>query len=345
MKKGIVMEINDAFLTLLTPEGEFLHARRQDQPYAIGEEIHFFPIESVKTTNRFNKLKNVFKLKSAWALMALFIFLGSFFPMYQNNKAYAYMSIDVNPSIELGINKKMQVIQINGFNKEGKKIISRLNDWNKKDVSELTQTILAEIQKEGFLKNDEHVIISTARTNAPDVKIEKKLQENIKEIKASVSKQKIELIVLKATEKEREKAHKLGITSGKYQDNKIQASNNQKVKTKVNGKQIEKAVRKSPADATPPSQFKKQSANHAIQNKESVENNKQSEKKSSNPESLIPGQLKKNEEKRLIQKQGQPKKQNYQKQTKSEHTKSINNNEKHKGKDEKKKYKKRQLEI
>ena len=26
MKKGIVMEIDDAFLTLLTPEGEFLHA-------------------------------------------------------------------------------------------------------------------------------------------------------------------------------------------------------------------------------------------------------------------------------------------------------------------------------
>ena len=44
MKKGIVMEIDDAFLTLLTPEGEFLHARRQNQPYLIGEEIHFFPI-------------------------------------------------------------------------------------------------------------------------------------------------------------------------------------------------------------------------------------------------------------------------------------------------------------
>jgi hypothetical protein len=42
MKKGIVMEIDESCLTLLTPEGEFLHARRQNQPYAIGEEIHFF---------------------------------------------------------------------------------------------------------------------------------------------------------------------------------------------------------------------------------------------------------------------------------------------------------------
>jgi Anti-sigma factor N-terminus len=334
MKKGIVMEIDDAFLTLLTPEGEFLHARRQNQPYAIGEEIHFFPIESVKTTNRFNTLKNVFKLKPVWALMAaLFIFLGSFFSMYQNNKAYAYLSIDVNPSIELGINKKMQVIEITGFNKEGKKIISRLNDWKKKDVSELAQTILAEIQKEGFLKTEEHVIISTVRTTAPDGKIEKKLQENIEEIKASVSKQKLELTVLKATEKELEKAHKLGITTGKYQDSKIQDSNNQKVKTKSNGKQIDKkAVPTSSVDPTPPCKFKKQTENNAIKNKEIIEKKKQTEKKWLNEKSIPPGQLKKNEEEQFKQKQGQQKKQNYQKEVKSDNKKSINNNEKHKGK-------------
>ncbi len=328
MKKGIVMEIDDAFLTLLTPEGEFLHARRQKQPYAIGEEILFFPIESVKTTNRFNTLKNVFKIKPVWALMAaLFIFLGSFFPMYQNNKAYAYMSIDVNPSIELGLNKKMQVIELTGFNKEGKKIISRLNDWKKKDVSDLAQSILEEIQKEGFLKTEEHVIISTVRTKAPDGKIEKKLQENIDEIKASVSKQKLEVTVLKATENELEKAHKLGITTGKYQDNKIQESNNQKVKTKAKGKQIDKkAVPTSHVVPTPPGQFKKQTENNAIQNKESVENNKQSEKKWLIEKSIPPGQLKKNEEEPIIQKQGQQKKQYYQKETKSENKKSINNN-------------------
>ena len=333
MKKGIVMEIDDAFLTLLTPQGEFLHARRQNQPYAIGEEIHFFPIESIKTTHRFNTLKNVFKLKSAWALMAaMFIFLGSLFPMYQNNKAYAYMSIDVNPSIELGINKKMQVIEINGFNKEGKKVISRLNDWNKKDVSELTQTILAEIQKEGLLKTDDHVILSTVQTKAPNVKIEKKLQENIEEIKESISKQKLELTVLKGTEKELEKAHKLGITTGKYKDNKIAASNNQKVKTKVNGKQFNKAIIKSPTDTTPPNKSKKQLAKNAIPNKESVENKKQSEKKWLDRSSLSPGQFKKNEDKHLRQKQGQPKKQNYQKETKLETNKSLNYNGKHKEK-------------
>jgi Anti-sigma factor N-terminus len=324
MKKGVVMEIDDAFLTLLTPEGEFLHAKRQNQPYAIGEEIHFFPIESVKTSNHFNTLKNVFKLKPVWALMAaLFILLGSFFPMYQNNKAYAYMSIDVNPSIELSINKKMQVVEITGYNKEGKEIISQLNKWEKEDVSKVAQTILAEMEKEGYLNTKENIIISTVRTKEAEVKIDKKLQENIDEIKASVNKQKLEITVLKATESEWKKAHKLGITTGKYKKNKIQGSINQNVKTKDKGGKIDrKAVPLSPANKIPPGQVKKQTENKAIQNKELGGNKKQIEKKGLNGKVIAPDQLKRIEAGQLKQKQPQQKKQNNQREKSSQNKKS-----------------------
>ncbi|MBT2697000.1 anti-sigma factor domain-containing protein [Bacillus sp. ISL-40] len=337
MKKGVVMEIDDAFLTLLTPEGEFLHAKRQNQPYAIGEEIHFFPIESGKTSNHLNTLKNVFKLKPVWALMAaLFIFLGSFFPMYQNNKAYAYMSIDVNPSIELSINKKMQVVEITGYNKEGKEIISQLNKWEKEDVSKVAQTILAEMKKEGYLNTKENIIISTVRTKEAEGKIDKKLQENIDEIKASVNKQKLEITVLKATESEWKKAHKLGITTGKYKKNKVQGSINQNMKTKDKGGKIEsKAVPLSPPNKFPPGQVKKQVENKAVQNKGIAENKKQIEKKWVNGKLTAPGQLKRIEEDQRKQKPPQQKKQNNQREKSSEN-KNSKINEKHKEKDNQK---------
>ncbi|PGY10993.1 anti-sigma factor domain-containing protein [Bacillus sp. AFS031507] len=327
MKKGVVMEIDDAFLTLLTPEGEFLHAKRQNQPYAIGEEIHFFPIESVKTTNHFNTLKNVFKLKPVWALMAaLFIFLGSFFPMYQNNKAYAYMSIDVNPSIELSINKKMQVVEVTGYNKEGKEIISQLNKWEKEDVSKVAQTILAEMKKEGYLNTKENIIISTVRTKEAEVKIDKKLQENIDEIKASVNKQKLGITVLKATKSEWKKAHKLGITTGKYKKNKVQGSINQNEKTKDKGRKIDrKAIPLSSANTNPLGQFKKQTENKAIENNGIAGNKKQTEKIWLNGKFIPPGQLKKIEDDQLKQKQQQPKKQNNQREKSSGNQKSKSN--------------------
>ena len=38
------MEIDERFLTVLTPEGEFLRARKLDTLYQIGQEIEFYPL-------------------------------------------------------------------------------------------------------------------------------------------------------------------------------------------------------------------------------------------------------------------------------------------------------------
>ena len=45
------MEINKRFLTVLTPEGEFLRARNLKENYQIGQEIDFFPLEQRKRVN------------------------------------------------------------------------------------------------------------------------------------------------------------------------------------------------------------------------------------------------------------------------------------------------------
>jgi hypothetical protein len=339
MKKGIIMEIDESFLTLLTPEGEFLHARRQNHPYAIGEEIHFFSIEMVKTSNQLNSLKKIFRLKPVLGLMAaVVIFLGTFIPMHQNNKAYAYMSIDVNPSIELGVNKKMQVVEMTGFNQEGKKIISRMSDWQKKDVSELAKTILAEIQKEGFLKTDERVIISTVLTKEPEVKVEKKLQENIEEIKETVIKQKVEVTVLKATEKEYQEAHKLGITTGKYHEKKIKESKELTSKDKLKEEQTaKKAVPMSPNNHIPSTQKQNQIDKGLSQKNKIIENKKKSEMNRVDGKFTPPGQLKKIEENQLKQKP-ETKKTKSNENNKANDTKkySSKNNQEQKRKDDKK---------
>lgn len=341
MKKGIVMEIDESFLTLLTPEGEFLHATRQNQPYAIGEEIHFFPIEMVKTSNQLNPLKNFFRMKPVLGLMAaVVIFLGTLIPMHQNNKAYAYMSIDVNPSIELGVNKKMQVVEMTGFNQEGKKIISRMNDWEKEDVSELAKTILAEIKKDGFLKTEDHVIISTVRTNELEVKVEKKLQENIEEIKETVNKQKVKVTVLKATEKELDKAHKLGITFGKYHEKEIKESKELTSKEKAKEEQKDnKAVPMSPKDHIPSSQNQNQNQSQIdkglSQKNISIDNKKKTEMNRVDGKVIPPGELKKIEENQPKQKPELHKKQKNQMEKKSEN-KITTRNENQKLNDKKK---------
>jgi len=257
MKKGIIMEIDEAFLTLLTPEGEFLRTKKQDQIYMIGEEIHFFPMKTVQTRKSLFLFKSIFTTRSVWAVMAaLVILFGSFLPLLQNNKAYAYMSIDANSSIELGVNKKMQVVKITGFNKEGKKVISQLQDWKKEDVTKITKSILIKMKQARLLEDNQKVIISTVRAKDQDEQSEKELQKNIAEIKSLAGKQDLNLTLLNATEEDRVEAHSHGVSTGKYQADKSKSLRKEKKKN-INVNQSNNKDSFPQNEIVPPGQQKK----------------------------------------------------------------------------------------
>ncbi|MCM3568699.1 hypothetical protein M3183_11460 [Neobacillus mesonae] len=249
----------------------------------IGEEILFYPIVDNKKNSSFiHRFNQSFRMKPLWiASFLLVIILGSLFPVYKNDKAYAYMSIDVNPSIELGVNDKMQVIELTGFNEEGKKIISRLSKWKKQDAAELMKSLLAEMKKAGTLKENKHVIFSTVRTKERKNDVEEKLQQDIKEIKETIHSQQLDLTVLSGTKKVLKKAHKQGITAGKYQSNK------QNIKT--TNENPKKENNNTPQSNTPVDIIKNQS-----QKQDGKIKNYQLEKQNQNDGKKIPpGQSKK----------------------------------------------------
>ncbi|NRD78657.1 anti-sigma factor domain-containing protein [Bacillus sp. BRMEA1] len=294
MKKGIIMQIDDAFLTLLTPEGEFLRARKQEQPYVIGEEIYFFPVENQRSSRLFQSVRSYLTRPALITAIAMLVFGASIIPMYQNNKAYAYMSIGVNPSIELGINKKMQVINLTAYNNEGKKIISQLKNWKDQDVSNLAESILTKMKNDGYLKNNHQIIISTVRTDQNDSQADQKLQDNIKQIKTSVNAQNLQLTLYKGTEKDLQEAHKMGITTGQYQ-----STNHQNAEVKEE-KQVENpSVNDTPsqkANTVPPGQIKKQMENSPTNKQQSDRVKNMIEHPAlPSPNMHAPGQLKKND--------------------------------------------------
>jgi hypothetical protein len=296
MKKGIVMEIDDAHLTLMTPDGEFLHAHKRNQAYSIGEEILFSPIELRKRNSHFSFI-HLLKIKPLpVAFVALLFLLGSLIPIYQTNKAYAYMSIDVNPSIELGVNKKMQVVKLTAFNQDGKKIISHLSDWKKKEVSQLAQGILKEMNKQGYLKENHEMIISTVRTEKTEKQAEKSFEKNMNEIREIVKENHLKLTVLTGTEKEMEKAHHLGITTGKYEETKIRdLSKNGTKGLKLEQDNVEKNKDNTNSQQNQPEvQLKKNQENNGT-----AQNQDQKEKQLniSNKNHAPSGQMKKSREK------------------------------------------------
>lgn len=225
MKKGIVMQIEDTQLTLLTPDGQFMQARRIKDQYELGEEILFTPLErSKKIASVLPRLLTMKPLLAGVAVLLLLI--GSFLSIFQSNKAYAYMSIDANPSIEMELNHQMQVIKLTPFNANGKKVLSEIGNWKNKQVDDIAQSILEHMKKEGYLKNNRLVILSTVRTEKADEKAENQLIKNINVIKTIVAEDHLKLAVLSGTKAEMEKAHKLGMTTGKYKETQLPLQQN-----------------------------------------------------------------------------------------------------------------------
>lgn len=215
------MEINERFLTLLTPEGEFLKAQKLDKQYQIGQEIDFFPLrdEEIKKKS-LPSIFSSFKAKTAFAaVMALLLVCTSIFTINGNNEVYAYMSIDINPSIELGVNDQFQVIEILPYNKDGEKIVKAMHDWKRKDIHVITKQIIQEVKTQGFAKMNHEIVIATVKTKTKEtLQTASKWENEITEIKEDIQKEQLEVKIMEASKKDRKQAKELGLSVGTYKE-------------------------------------------------------------------------------------------------------------------------------
>ncbi|WP_053365985.1 anti-sigma factor domain-containing protein [Bacillus sp. FJAT-27245] len=259
MRTGIILEMDESFLTLLTPEGEFLRASRKGKMYSIGQEITFEPAIQPHTKKR-KAMLELAGMKKIWmsAAAALIIMASAIFPLGSGNQVYAYMSIDVNPSIELGVNEKMQVLRMNGYNKEGKKIVSGLKDWKKEDVSEVAEKILSEIGRQGYFATTNKVIISTVKTGEKEEMADLRLDETIREISEAAKREEHEVTVVSATAKDLKEAHKRGVTTGHYKVGAVaKQQGNAQLEMKDDPASSESAVPSDAGKSSAPGQIKK----------------------------------------------------------------------------------------
>ena len=157
-------------------------------------------------------------IKVALTACAFVLVFISIIPVYQANQVYAYMSIDVNPSIELGMNENLKVVELIPYNKDGEKIVNMLSNWKRKDIDEVILAIMNEINKQGYTKKNHEVVVSTVFVKDQH-KDNNKLQKEIKVIEKEIAKENLNVILVEASQKDRENAKEKGITTGIYKGN------------------------------------------------------------------------------------------------------------------------------
>jgi len=160
--KGLVMEATFETLVVMTPTGEFITVpwRKEEIP-ALGSEIEVNP---PKTSNSFFSFKKLVVLAASLILFFLGIPFVSEYLFFNEQQVVAYVGIDINPSLELGVDKDGLVKEATGLNEDGKSLLEGLN-YENFTVEQAVKLITQEAVTKQYLTADkENNIILTLCT-------------------------------------------------------------------------------------------------------------------------------------------------------------------------------------
>ncbi|WP_019153041.1 anti-sigma factor domain-containing protein [Robertmurraya massiliosenegalensis] len=255
MRTGIIMEKNGRFLTLLTPDGEFLKISSDGEQHDIGEEIPIPTYEKRKSSvplTFFQTLKG--KSMVAVAVACLFV-IFTFIPLNQN-EVYAYMSIDVNPSIELGFNDELKVIELIPYNEEGREIVEEMGNWKHKDIHEVTANIVTSIKEKGYIEKEQEIVIGTVHLGEAKQKTEQEIQKTIHELEKTILEDQAKVTSYEATSEERKIAIENGVTTGKLKSEQkkeqkpsVEEKSQEQDQKQESKEELKKDVKEKPANS------------------------------------------------------------------------------------------------
>lgn len=203
--KAVIVEIRGNTVVMLSEDGCIVKARNKN--YEIGQEVEI-------------KMKNKLKIKkpaiiAAIAACFMLMFSGGAYAYYTPS---AYVSLDVNPSIEYSINTFDKVLSVTGVNDDGLEIIDELELKNleNKSIDDAISLTVEQIAALNYLDGDEAGIMIT--TSSDNLEKAEELAADLETVVNEVCKTNdyVAVVTAEAVGAERvAQARELGVTPGK----------------------------------------------------------------------------------------------------------------------------------
>lgn len=135
----------------------------------------------IMTTNKKNNFKKILSIAAVIALI-----LGSFgvFGVYQSNNAVkSVISLDVNPSIEIKLNKNEKVLDVVALNEDAQKIIGAM-DFKNNDLTVTINALVGSMLRNGYLTDVQNSILVTVDGNdhEKNAELQKKIDTVINDV-------------------------------------------------------------------------------------------------------------------------------------------------------------------
>ena len=203
--KAVVLEIRDGYAAVLAKGGAV--ERIPDRGYRVGQQIEMPKKNNIIYSNAFRAVA------AAAALLVVFAGSGIFYG--RNMKECAYVTVDVNPSLEYAMNAKCKVLRVSALNADAEAIVACLEEGGIRgekleSVLESTKDALYEA---GYLgeEKDNVMLLSVVADNAD-------VRDNLKQAAETVAVEtELAVYVVDASISERKEAREMGVSTGRYE--------------------------------------------------------------------------------------------------------------------------------
>jgi outer membrane biosynthesis protein TonB len=210
-QKGIVFENTSSYSIFLTDDGRFLKGIPDVKSVQVGEEVSFRPYVEMVTMKKPKRTAYMVPIIAAVAI--IFMFFTVLLP--SQNKVSAYVQVDFNPSIELGIDNEGNVQVFRGINDDGIAIKRDISFWKGKSLTWVLLKIVEESEVT-FESDDQFGVTTIISEGKNKPALEELIQTAVLQTTVKIAPENIQ--VKKATIEERLQANEKGVSVGTYKD-------------------------------------------------------------------------------------------------------------------------------
>ncbi|WP_048601283.1 anti-sigma factor domain-containing protein [Rubeoparvulum massiliense] len=221
MTQGCVLKKQKKWIIIMTTDGEVLRIPNKGSTYQVGQIVQLSPIQLAASreehsTQHFRNWKKAIPLVVAAVLfLTLATWISTFQPI---GEVAAYVTLDVNPSIEIGVDDRQRVVNWTPLNKDGEQLLQNAKVRKGIELQSLLQQLLQQMQADGVLK-DSILYSSTILPDNNDTHLESALEETLTSTLEKLNQDEAKSIVpviVQGDSSIREGAYEEQISTGRY---------------------------------------------------------------------------------------------------------------------------------
>lgn len=174
--KGIILEIHPDYFHVLSDEGEHLKLTYK-KDHKIGDVIYFFKEDRLAQDrpNAVIPIKSKMRYLSMVAAILLIVIMVNTSLL---NVTYAVLSLDINPSVEMTLNRNGKVLQILSLNEDASALLSGIN-LKGKNYNIAIDEILKQAKTFGYSIDQRSVLIAVAPLKPDSDQMVEAIQKSI----------------------------------------------------------------------------------------------------------------------------------------------------------------------